>query len=118
MTLTRHLPKDGVLKWRLCDLSPLRSLIFLGGKIVLVGDASQAMLPSAAQSAAMRIDDVADIAELLVGANCKADIPRILRAFQYLRGTRCIDVVENGAEDARNWHNKDDPTHKPTSDWV
>ncbi len=118
VALTKHLPKDGVLEWRLCDLHPLENWIFPGGKIVLIGDASHAMLPSAAQGAAMGIEDGAAIAELLARADSKADLPRILRTFQNLRRDRCIDVVENGSRDARSWHDKDDPKYKPTSNWV
>ncbi|KIW88454.1 uncharacterized protein Z519_11023 [Cladophialophora bantiana CBS 173.52] len=118
VALTKHLPKDGVLEWRLCDLHPLENWIFPGSKIVLIGDASHAMLPSAAQGAAMGIEDGAAIAELLARAGSKTDVPRILKTFQNLRRDRCIDVVENGSRDAHSWHDKDDPKYKPTSNWV
>ncbi|KAL6405645.1 hypothetical protein AUP68_11025 [Ilyonectria robusta] len=118
VAFTKHLPKDGVLEWRLCDLNPLEDWVFPGDMIVLIGDASHAMIPSAAQGAAMGIEDGAAIAELHARADTEADVPRILRTFQNLRKPRCINVVENGTRDARSWHDKKDPTYKPTSNWV
>lgn len=100
----QRLPADGVLEWKLCDLEPLDSWIFPGQKIVLIGDAAHAMLPSAAQGAGMGIEDGAAFAELLARARSQADIPACLDAFQRLRLPRCTEVVDTGRQNVKKWH--------------
>ncbi|CZR56825.1 uncharacterized protein PAC_06714 [Phialocephala subalpina] len=105
--ILRHLPQENVLEWKLCDLAPMDSWIFPGGKIVLIGDASHAMLPSAAQGAGMGIEDGAAIAEILARVESKEQIPAALKAFQDLRLPRCTEVVDIGRQNAKKWHQKD-----------
>lgn len=105
--ILRKLPIDNVLEWKLCDLEPMESWIFPGGKIALVGDACHAMLPSAAQGAGMGIEDGAAIAELLARAVDKLQIPSILKTWQNLRLPRCNYIVDSGRQNAQKWHEKD-----------
>jgi salicylate hydroxylase len=105
--ILRKLPTENVLEWKLCDLAPMDSWIFPGGKIALLGDASHAMLPSAAQGAGMGIEDGAAIAELLARADDKSQIPAIMKSFQKLRLPRCAYIVESGRQNAKKWHEKD-----------
>jgi salicylate hydroxylase len=105
--ILRKLPTDNVLEWKLCDLEPMQSWIFPGGKIALMGDASHAMLPSAAQGAGMGIEDGAAVAELLARAENKSQIPSILKTWQNLRLPRCTYIVDSGRQNAKKWHEKD-----------
>ncbi|CZR65127.1 uncharacterized protein PAC_15027 [Phialocephala subalpina] len=77
-----RLPKDNLLEWKLCDLEPMETWLFPGRKIALLGDASHAMLPSAAQGASMGIEDCSAIAELLARAEHRDQIPQVLKAFR------------------------------------
>ncbi|KAK5321988.1 hypothetical protein LTR43_007331 [Exophiala xenobiotica] len=106
-TLTKviqSLPKENVLEWKLCDLEPLESWVFPGGKIALLGDAAHAMLPSAAQGAGMGIEDGACIAEILARLTDRSQIPAALMAYQDLRRPRCTYVVDSGRQNAKKWH--------------
>ncbi|KAL6405642.1 hypothetical protein AUP68_11022 [Ilyonectria robusta] len=114
MTILKHLPKD-VLEWRLCDLAPLESWIFPGGRIVLLGDASHAMLPSAAQGAGMGIEDGAAVAELLSRAKSVSGIPAALASFEELRKPRCTAIMTGARIDADAWHGKDAGTEVSTT---
>ncbi|KAH9207896.1 hypothetical protein DL95DRAFT_373775 [Leptodontidium sp. 2 PMI_412] len=105
--ILKKLPKDGVLEWKLCDLEPMKSWLFPGAKIVLIGDASHAMLPSSAQGAGMGIEDGAAIAELLARAESKSQIPAVLKTFQNLRLPRTTFVADSGRRNAKKWHEKD-----------
>jgi salicylate hydroxylase len=107
VAILNKLPKENVLEWKLCDLEPMNSWIFPGGKIVLLGDASHAMLPSAAQGAGMGIEDGAAIAELLDRVTHREQIPVILKTFENLRLPRCTYIVDSGRQNAKKWHEKD-----------
>jgi salicylate hydroxylase len=107
VAILKNLPKENVLEWKLCDLEPMESWIFPGGKIVLLGDASHAMLPSAGQGAGMGIEDGAAIAELLARASDRAQIPAVLKTFESLRLPRCTYIVDSGRQNAKKWHAKD-----------
>jgi salicylate hydroxylase len=99
-----RLPKDSLLEWKLCDLEPMETWLFPGGKIALLGDASHAMLPSAAQGAGMGIEDGGAIAELLTRAKHRDQIPLVLKAFENLRLPRCTYIVDSGRQNAKKWH--------------
>jgi len=107
VAILNRLPKENVLEWKLCDLEPMDSWVFPGGKIVLLGDASHAMLPSAAQGAGMGIEDGVAIAELLARATNREQIPAILKTFENLRLPRCTYIVDSGRQNAKKWHEKD-----------
>jgi len=107
VAILKKLPQENVLEWKLCDLAPMESWLFPGGKIVLMGDASHAMLPSAAQGAGMGIEDGGAIAELLARAESRDQIPVILKTFENLRLPRCTNIVDSGRQNAKKWHEKD-----------
>lgn len=104
VAILEKLPKENVLEWKLCDLEPMDSWIFPGGKIALLGDASHAMLPSAAQGAGMGVEDGSAIAELLARAEHRHQIPQVLKAFENLRLPRCTYIVDSGRQNAKKWH--------------
>lgn len=99
-----RLPKENLLEWKLCDLEPMKTWLFPGEKIALLGDASHAMLPSAAQGAGMGIEDGGAIAELLARAEHRDQIPQVLKAFEKLRLPRCTYIVDSGRQNAKKWH--------------
>lgn len=109
LQIIRRLPTepDKVLEWKLCDLEPLDSWIFPGGKIALLGDACHPMLPSAAQGAGMSIEDGSCIAELLARVTDCAQIPEVLEAYQRLRLPRCTMAVDSGRQNSKKWHKSD-----------
>lgn len=107
VAILKKLPQENVLEWKLCDLEPMDSWIFPGGKIVLLGDASHAMLPSAAQGAGMGIEDGSAIAELLARAKHRSQIPQVLKAFENLRLPRCTYIVDSGRQNAKKWHQQE-----------
>lgn len=105
--LISKIPKERALEWKLCDLEPMDSWVFPGGKVALLGDACHAMLPSAAQGAGMCIEDGAAIAELLARVTNHSQIPAAMKAYQELRLPRCSYVVDSGRQNASKWHEKD-----------
>jgi salicylate hydroxylase len=116
VAILQHLPAE-TLEWRLCDLEPMESWVFPGGKIVLMGDAAHPMLPSAAQGAGTGIEDGAAFGELLARARGKEDIPRVLKTFQKLRQPRLMAIITGARADARRWHDKKAAGSGTTSEW-
>lgn len=102
------LPEEGILEWKLCDLPPIETWLYPGGRIALLGDASHPMLPSAAQGAGMGIEDGAAVAEFLARAADKSQIPAVMRAWQAMRLPRTTAIVDVGRLNAANWHAKGD----------
>lgn len=105
--ILKKLQPNSVLEWKLCDLEPMKSWLSPGAKVILIGDAAHAMLPSAAQGAGMGIEDGAAIAEILARAEDKTQIPALLRTVEKLRLPRCMFVVDSGRQNAKKWHEKD-----------
>lgn len=101
--ILKQLPKDNVLEWKLCDLDPLESWILPGGKVILLGDAAHAVLPSSSMGAALGIEDGAAIAELLARATDKSQIEVLLKAYQDLRLPRCTEVMLSGRNNVARW---------------
>ncbi|KAF2787166.1 hypothetical protein K505DRAFT_258315, partial [Melanomma pulvis-pyrius CBS 109.77] len=79
----------------------IETWLFLGSKITLFGDASHAMLPSAAQGAGMGVEHSSAIAELLARAKHRDQIPLVLKAFENLRLPRCTYIVDSGRRNAQ-----------------
>lgn len=79
--LLKHLPEK-CLEWKLCDLEPMDNWTLPGGKIVLLGDAAHAVLPSASQGAAMAIEDGGAFAEVLSRIESKSQIIAAVNAYQ------------------------------------
>lgn len=104
--LLSKIPEGSVLEWRLCDMDPLDSWVFKGGKMVLIGDAAHPMLPSAAQGAGMGIEDGVAIAELLARTTAQSQIAAALSTFERLRLPRCAEVMLLGRQNSKKWHEK------------
>jgi salicylate hydroxylase len=88
------------LKWALCGVdadSP-----WSDGRITLLGDAAHAMLPFAAQGAAMAIEDAAVLAHLFPPS--ATDIPAVFKAYETARKQRVKKVQETAAENGRIYH--------------
>ncbi|KAJ4345197.1 uncharacterized protein N0V89_011326 [Didymosphaeria variabile] len=111
-----RLPKE-TLEWKLCDLEPMDNETLPGGKIVLLGDAAHACLPSASQGAAMAIEDGGAIAEILSRVTSKSQVNAAAKAYQTLRMPRTADVRDSGRRNVARWKSKD--THEEsTNDYV
>ena len=72
------------------------------GKIALLGDAAHAMLPFAAQGAAMAIEDAAVLAHLF--PTSATDIPAVFKAYETARKKRVKKVQETAVENGRIYH--------------
>lgn len=84
-----------------------------GGKIVLLGDAAHACLPSASQGAAMAIEDGGAIAEILSRIESKSQINAAMKAYQELRMPRTAHIRESGRHNVARWKSKD--THEEST---
>lgn len=91
---------DTWLKWALCGVDADGP--WSDGRIALLGDAAHAMLPFAAQGAAMAIEDAAVLAHLFPPS--ATDIPAVFRAYETARKQRVKKVQETAAENGRIYH--------------
>jgi salicylate hydroxylase len=125
-----YVKSDQCLIWRFPELPLLDSWVSESGKVVIVGDAAHAMLPFAAQGAAMGIEDSACLAECLSRAASTSDIPKLLGIFQKIRQPRVESVAgrsramhkmshmsDGPAQEARDKHLKSRPYYSPPSKW-
>ena len=90
---------DTWLKWALCGMPtghPWQS-----GRVALLGDAAHAMLPFAAQGAAMAIEDAAVLASVLTNA---PDIPSALTRYEAERRPRVERVMQTARDNDRIYH--------------
>lgn len=90
---------DMWLRWALCAVDA--GTPWAKGRIALLGDAAHAMLPFAAQGAAMAIEDAAVLGRLMQGAK---DIPAALAAYQRQRQPRAAHVQEAASTNATIYH--------------
>lgn len=75
------------------------------GPVALLGDAVHAMLPFAAQGAAMAIEDAAVLADLLAGSAAgPADVTAAFRRFGDLRRARVMRVQRTARQSGRIYH--------------
>ena len=99
--LTTLLEKpDTWLKWALCGVNANRP--WTDGKLTLLGDAAHAMLPFAAQGAAMAIEDAAVLASLF--PTTTNDISAVFKAYESVRKPRVIKVQQTAVENGRIYH--------------
>lgn len=84
----KHAKDQDCLVWRISDLPPLSTWRSASSKVVILGDAAHAILPTGAQGAAMAIEDSAALAECIGRATQKSDIPKLLEAFETIRKPR------------------------------
>lgn len=88
------------LKWALCSMDPGTS--WVDGRFALLGDAAHAMLPFAAQGAAMAIEDAEALARHL--SEGMDDVPRALRAYEAERQDRAERVMRLSRANDRIYH--------------
>ncbi|MDR3373528.1 MAG: FAD-dependent monooxygenase [Ancalomicrobiaceae bacterium] len=86
-------------KWALCAVDP--RFTWTKGRITLVGDAAHAMLPFAAQGAAMAIEDAEVLAASL---KRERDVATALKAYEAARKPRVTAVVDLAAANGRIYH--------------
>ncbi|MEP3259932.1 MAG: FAD-dependent monooxygenase, partial [Roseibium sp.] len=91
---------DSWLKWALCGVSA--TYPWTQGKTVLIGDAAHAMLPFAAQGAAMAIEDALVLANVLTPEN--TETADALREFERQRRERVLKVQKTAEENGRIYH--------------
>lgn len=79
--------------------------VWTRGAVALLGDASHAMLPFAAQGAGMAIEDAAILAKCLGGADDRTlDIPAALERYARLRRARVGQVQSTARQSGRIYH--------------
>lgn len=88
------------LKWALCGVDANGP--WSNGKIVLLGDAAHAMLPFAAQGAAMAIEDAAVLAALF--PPWATDIANVFKAYEETRKPRVAKIQKTASENGRIYH--------------
>ncbi|WP_417689985.1 FAD-dependent monooxygenase [Roseibium sp.] len=91
---------DRWLKWALCGVPA--NAPWISGRIALLGDAAHAMLPFAAQGAAMAIEDALVLGSVLDPA--PLDVPAALRHYQSQRQARVAKVQATAAKNGRIYH--------------
>lgn len=91
--------------WALNDRTPMRSADEMArGRIALLGDAAHPMRPYFAQGAGMAIEDAAELARRLSGANAAHDIPAALRTYAMNRWQRAARVQALSQRNGRIFH--------------
>ena len=94
---------DGWRKWALSTVPDGRG--WSRGAVTLLGDAAHAMLPFAAQGAAMAIEDAAVLAKCLAGTgDSAAAIPAALQRYAGLRRARVARVQRTARQNGKIYH--------------
>lgn len=101
--------------WRISGMAPLPSWISQGGRVVILGDASHAMVPYASQGASQGIEDAVVLAECLERG--EADLTRRLKIFEKIRKPRAEAAVEVAARNMRQLHLPDGPGQRERDEW-
>ncbi|KAL8276719.1 hypothetical protein RQP46_010898 [Phenoliferia psychrophenolica] len=83
--------------WQLRDLAPLST--WVNDKVILIGDASHAMLPHQGQGAGQSIEDAEALGALLTGAAAK-DVPALLKLVESVRKERASTIQRYSREKA------------------
>lgn len=100
------------LKWQLAEVEEPRSWVSQSGKVVMIGDASHAMVPHLAQGAAMAFEDAAALAVCVDHAVHVKELPALMRHFQDLRRGRCYHILREARELGETWHLPDGPDQR------
>jgi salicylate hydroxylase len=95
---------DGWRKWALFTVPEGGE--WTKGAIALLGDAAHAMLPFAAQGAAMAIEDAAVLAKCLGEGETGAGIPEALKRYAKLRRSRVAQVQRAARRNGTIYHLK------------
>lgn len=97
------------LKWQNAEIEKLETWASKSGKIVLIGDASHAMVPYMAQGAAMAVEDAVTLAECLDHVHDESQIPELTAHFQNIRLDRCYLILDGARNNGAIWHLADGP---------
>lgn len=96
--------------WRVSGSAPLPTWISKGGRIVISGDASHAMVPYASQGASQGIEDATVLAECVSREG--VDITAALKVFEGIRKGRAEAAVVCGATRKALMHMPDGPVQE------
>ncbi|KAL8950946.1 MAG: hypothetical protein Q9222_003036, partial [Ikaeria aurantiellina] len=96
-------------KWRLQNSTEMKTWSHPSGKFTLLGDACHATLPYLAQGAAQAIEDGAVLGHLLSYLEKSAQLPDILRLYEYLRKHRTTTIVSGSTALRDIFHMPDGP---------
>lgn len=105
-----HAPSRRCWLWRVSGGAPLPTWISKGGRIVITGDASHAMVPYASQGASQGIEDAAVLAECVSREG--ADLTAVLKVFEKIRKGRAEAAVVCGATRKAIMHVPDGPAQE------
>lgn len=97
------------LKWQLAEIEEQATWVSNSGKVVVIGDASHAMVPHLAQGAAMALEDAAAMAECVARATDPRELPVLMRHFQDIRRERCYQILREARQLGEMWHLPDGP---------
>ncbi|KIW26457.1 uncharacterized protein PV07_09550 [Cladophialophora immunda] len=97
------------LKWQLAEIEEQPTWVSKSGKVVVIGDASHAMVPHLAQGAAMALEDAAALAECVGRATDQTDLPVLMDHFQDMRRERCYRIQREAWALGDMWHLPDGP---------
>ncbi|KAL2061984.1 hypothetical protein VTL71DRAFT_7362 [Oculimacula yallundae] len=98
--LFKHAPEIGL--WQLRDLDPLES--WTKGKVILIGDAAHAMLPTQGQGASQAIEDAEAVGSFLEGVSGKPselDVRSCLKLVDETRRPRATQIQLLSRESAK-----------------
>lgn len=97
-------PKDGILQWKLADLSQLPTWSSENGRVVLVGDAAHAQRPFLSAGASTSLEDAVALGVFLdLKAVQRYDLRRLVQAFVGLRRGRASKMQAMSAADSSAW---------------
>ncbi|KAG6852319.1 hypothetical protein C0991_000895 [Blastosporella zonata] len=97
------------MSWALIDHDPLETWVHPSSNICLLGDACHPMLPYRAQGAAMAVEDAAVLGNLLSRITNRAQLPRLLHAYQQLRHPRTSGMQHASRANQGMYHLPDGP---------
>jgi salicylate hydroxylase len=100
------------LKWQLSEIEEQPTWVSKSGKVVVIGDASHAMVPHLAQGAAMALEDAAAMAACVEQASDLRDLPTAMARFQEIRRARCYHIQREASELGETWHLSDGPAQQ------
>jgi len=83
-------PGGSGFQWGMYDRAPLSR--WSSGRLTLLGDAAHPMLPHLGQGVNQALEDAVALATLLAACPSRADVPRVLAAYEDLRRDRTARV--------------------------
>ncbi|CAK7222045.1 hypothetical protein SBRCBS47491_004734 [Sporothrix bragantina] len=104
--ILRKTPAGRLIDFKLLWRDPLPTWVSAGGRMMVIGDAAHAFLPTSGQGAAQAMEDAATVAVCLELAG-KDNVPLALRTTQALRYRRASLMQQIGFETRNQWHQTD-----------